>query len=221
MNQRGFTLIEILVALVLVGLIIGVAISDPFSQRKSLEEDLTQIERALSYMNDEAALKNTIVRFHAFVNKEPGEWAIEYGPSENFILPAQNELGSSTLSQEEEEKLKKEAEATNRNFSRIQDFNETNNELKNNVKFIGLATRLTGKLQTTGDASLYSFPGGDRDEGIIILATEEEIATLEIAAFSSNIKRTFYSLADRKEEELEEKIKGLTTEIYQKWESKK
>lgn len=221
MNQRGFTLIEILVALVLVGLIIGVAISDPFSQRKNLEEDLTQIERGLRYMNDEAALKNTVVRLRVLFGKEPGEWAIEYGPSENFILPSQNEMGATTESQAEEEERKKEEEATNRNFSRISDFNESNNELKNNVKFVGLSTRLTGKLQTSGDASLYAFPGGDRDEAIIMLATEEEIATLEVEAFSSNIKRSFYPLSERKEEDLEEKIKGLTLELYQRWESKK
>lgn len=221
MNQKGFTLIEILVALVLVGLIIGVAISDPFSQRKNLEEDLDQIERGLRYMNDEAALKNTVVRFRALISKDPGEWAVEYGPSENFILPSQTEMGAATESQAEEEERKKEEEATNRNFSRISDFNESNNELKNNVKFAGISTRLTGKLQTTGESSIYAFPGGDRDEAIIMLATEEEIATLEVEAFSSNIKRNFYPLSDRKEEELEEKIKGLTLELYQRWENKK
>lgn len=221
MNQKGFTLIEILVALVLVGLIIGIAISDPFSQRKNLEEDLAQIERALSYMNDEASLKNTVVRFRALFSKEPNEWAIEYGPSENFILPSQVEMGAATESQKEEEERKKKEETTNRNFSRISDFNESNNELKNNVKLVGIATRLTGKLQTLGDASIYAFPGGDRDEAIIMLATEEEVATLEVEAFSSKIKRNFYSLNERKEEELEEKIKGLTLELYQKWENKK
>lgn len=220
-NQQGFTLIEILVALVLVGLIIGVAISDPFSQRKNLEEDLTQIERGLSYMNDEAALKNTVVRFRVLINKEPPEWAIEYGPSENFILPSQTEMGQATESSEEEAERKKKEEETNRNFSRISDFNESNNELKNNVRFVGIASRLTGKLQTSGEASIYAFPGGDRDEAIIMLATEEEIATLEVEAFSSKIVRNFYSLKERKEEEFEEKIKGLTQELYQKWESKK
>lgn len=220
-NQKGFTLIEILVALVLVSLIIGVAVSDPFSQRKNLEEDLDQIERGLRYMSDEAALKNTVVRLRVLLNKEPHEWAIEYGPSENFVLPQKEELGAQTESLEEEEERKKEEKAINMNFNRISDFNESNTELKDNVKFVAIATRLTGKLQNKGEANVYAFPGGEQDEAIIMLHTEEEIATLELEAFSSTIKRSFYSLQDRKEEDFENKIKGLSEEIYNQWVNKK
>ncbi len=218
MNQRGFSLIEILVALVLVGLIVGVAISNPFSSRQNLEDDLTQIERAIRYMNDEAALKNTIVRFHAKIDGEKSTWALEYGPSENFILPTRNELGEGTESLEEEEKRKEEEKKLNMNFNKISDFNEEEFELKSNVRFIGLATNLTGKLIESGSAHLYAFPGGDKDQSLILLATDEEMVSLEIEAFTNEIKRTFYLLKDRKEEEYEDKLKGLSQEIYKNWE---
>lgn len=217
MNQKGFTLIEILVALVLVGLLVGVAVSNPFSQRKSLEEDLDQIERGLRYMNDEAALKNTVVRLHAFLDKDPGEWAIEYGPTENFILPAKQEMGAGTVTEAEEEARAKEEKETNLNFNKISDFQEENLTLKNNVKFMGIASLLTESFQSKGEAAIYVFPGGEKDEALVILATEEEIATLEVEAFSSKIKRTFYSLEERKEEDLESKQLAAAQEAYQQW----
>ncbi len=220
MNQRGFTLLEILVALVLASFVLAIVISEPFSQRKSLEEDLAQIERGLRYMSDESALKNTIVRMKFFIEKEPGEWAIEYGPSENFVIPSKEDVSGTETSEEEEARLKKEKE-TNMKFNKIADFGESNQELKTNVKFVGIGTRLMGKLQKKGEGAIYAFPGGEKDEAIIVLATDEEIATLETSAFSSNVKRTFYLLSERKEDEKEAKIESLSEELFLKWQSGK
>ncbi|RPJ66206.1 MAG: prepilin-type N-terminal cleavage/methylation domain-containing protein, partial [Alphaproteobacteria bacterium] len=103
-NNQGFTLIEILVALVLMALVLGITISSPFSSRDDLDKDVNSIERAIRYMSDEAALKNAVIRFHLLLDTDPQEYAVEYGPSDSFILPPKPEFETSVESKEEVEK---------------------------------------------------------------------------------------------------------------------
>ena len=100
-NNQGFTLIEILVALVLIALILAVSISNPLSSRDDLEKDVNGIERALRFMSDEAALKNAVIRLHFILEGDPQQYAVEYGPSDSFILPPKAEMETKTETKEE------------------------------------------------------------------------------------------------------------------------
>jgi prepilin-type N-terminal cleavage/methylation domain-containing protein len=69
LKNQGFTVIEILVALVLITLVMAVAISDPFNSSEDLYKEADGLERSIRFMGDEAALRNSVVRIHFLLDK--------------------------------------------------------------------------------------------------------------------------------------------------------
>ena len=61
-DSRGFSLLEILVALAIGASLYGLYQAGTQSGRKNLDELATSLERAVRYSVDEAALRNSIVR---------------------------------------------------------------------------------------------------------------------------------------------------------------
>ena len=118
-NDQGFTLIEILVALVLIVLVMSLALNSPLSSRSDLDKEVNSLERAIRFMSDEAALKNTVIRLHFLLDKEPQEYALEFGPSDSFILPPKPEFDTKVETKEEEDIKKKEAKNLNQKFNKI------------------------------------------------------------------------------------------------------
>ncbi len=210
-----------MVALLLIGLIYTVANTDTFtSERQKMDEALTDLERAVRFSVDEAALRNTMVRVHFFLDKVPQEYAVEYGPDDNFVVPASAQ-GEEASNLREEEVLKKEREATNKKFNRVREFEESNKQLPEGVTVVGLGTSLTSKMMTEGEASLYVYPTGERDEAIIGLANEQEVATLQVDAFLLDFKRQYLPLGENGNfptgQELEDKRMELVRREYDKW----
>lgn len=222
-NDQGFTLIEILVALVLIAFILGISLNSPFSSRNDLDKDVNSIERAVRFMGDEAALKNTVVRLHLFLDKEPQEYVVEYGPSDNFILPPKSEFETKTESKEEEEKRKKQTKNLNLKFNRVAEFQEKNYEMASEIKVVGVATPQSEKMVTGGEVSIYAFPTGEKDDALVLVASDEDIIALKINAFTAKIDRESHPLGknSKGEKDLGEIQRKKAQEIFEKWQNEK
>lgn len=221
-NDQGFTLIEILVALTLVAFILGISLNSPFSTRNDLDKDVNSIERAIRFMSDESALKNTVVRLHFILDRDPQEFAVEYGPSDSFILPPKSEFETKTESKEEEEKRKKDTKNINMKFTRVAEFQDKNYELNTDIRVVGVATPQSDKLQTGGEVSIYAFPTGEKDEALVLVASDEDIISLKVNAFTSTIERESHALVKSgTEKDLSELQKKKAQEIFEKWQNDK
>ena len=220
-NNQGFTLIEILVALVLIVLVMSLAISNPFSSRNDLDKEVNSIERAIRFMSDEAALKNAVIRLHFILDKDPQEYAVEYGPSDSFILPSKPEFETKSESREDEDKKKKVLKNLNLKFNKIAEFQDKNSELPANIKIIGVATPQSEKLQTGGEVSIYSFPTGEKDEALVILGSDEDIISIKVNPFSIKLEHQAYPLGKTSEKDLVEKQQSKAKEIFEKWQKEK
>lgn len=216
-NQQGFSLIEILVALFLVSLVMGLAITNPFSTENQLENEIKGIERAIRFMSDESALRNTITRLHLFMSKDPQEYAVEYGPSSQFVLPARSESDTKVLSKEEEEKEKKDIKELNNKFARISEFQDSNKEFDQNVKVLAVGFSNNRNLQKSGEISIYTYPTGEKDEVFIILVQDQTVATISTEAFSSKILHNYYHLDNSNEKELQEAYDKKAKELFDEW----
>ena len=220
-NNKGFTLIEILIALVLVTLVMGIVISDPFSSNDQLDKDVSGIERSIRFMADEAALKNSVVRLHFLLDKKPQEYAVEYGPSDSFILPSKNDFETTVESKEEEENKKKELKNLNMKFNKVVEFQDKNFEISNNVTILGVATGNSSKLVTKGEASIYSFPTGEKDEALVLIANEEAIISLKVNPFNLKVDRHSSPIKLRADKDVQASLDDQAKEIFDKWQKEK
>ena len=220
-KNDGFTLIEILVAMVLMTIILGISLSGSFSSRGNLDNDVNSIERALRFMSDEAALKNVVVRLHFMLDQKPQEYAVEYGPSDSFILPPNAENETKTVSLEEAEKSKKIAKELNLKFNKVQEFQDNNYEMADNIKIIGVGTSQSIKLQSSGEISTYTYPSGEKDDALVLIASDDAIISLKVDPFSMKIERQIYPLENTNSGDLAALQQAKATEIFEKWQKEK
>jgi prepilin-type N-terminal cleavage/methylation domain-containing protein len=215
-SNQGFTVIEILVALVLVVLVLSMALSDTFSGSSHLEDESEKIERALRFMGDEAALRNSVVRIHFILNRAPQEYAVEYGPSDSFILPPEPEYEAS-LSKEEQEKADAETKAVNLKFNKVQEYQDSNSQVAEDVKILGIGNSTSKRFKETGDIAVYAFPSGEKDDALILLADDDAIVSLELDAFSSKIEKRTHKLENLSNREITELQTQKAKEIFEEW----
>lgn len=216
-SNQGFTVIEILIALVLITLVLAMALSDPFNTAKDLDQESDNIERATRFMGDEAVLRNAVIRLHFMLDKAPQEYAVEYGPSDSFILPPEPEFETTTQSKEEEERAAKQTKETNLKFNKVQEFQESNKEMPDDVKIIGIGNGNSQKLKTSGDVSIYTFPTGEKDDAIIILANDETVISLEINPFNQKIEKKTHKLENISNREINDLQAAKAKEIFETW----
>ena len=216
-SNQGFTLIEILVALALIAIFMTMAVSDSFNTSADLDEETNNLERAVRFMSDEAALRNSVVRLHFLLDQAPQEYAIEYGPSDSFILPPVNEFETKTVSKEEEEKAAKLTKEINLKFNKIQEFQESNTEVSENVKILGIGNASSEKFISTGDVSIYSFPTGEKDEALILLANEDKVISLKVSPFNSKVERKSHQIERVGNREINDLLEEKAKEIFETW----
>lgn len=216
-SNQGFTVIEILIALVLIISILGLVLSDPFSTSADLDQQSDDVERATRFMSDEAALRNAVVRLHFMLGKAPQEYAIEYGPSDTFILPPISDFETTTVSKEEEEKAAKLLRETNLKFNKVKEFQESNTEVHESVKIIGIGHSNSQKLKSTGDVSVYAFPTGEKDDAIIIMANEERMISLEINPFNQKIEKKTFKIEALGNTDILDVQNQKAKEIFETW----
>ncbi|GAB4023479.1 MAG: hypothetical protein Fur0010_26720 [Bdellovibrio sp.] len=218
-NQAGFSLIEILIALFLGSLLLVVTISGikGLSQHDVLERQLVDFDRAVRFIKDEAILRNAVVRLRIYLSKEPQEFTVEYGPDGNFVIPKfmiEAEEVSQSLS--DAEKREKELKRFNQKFAKVDEYEDENKEINQRIKVYGIANTTTKKIITEGEMAIYAYPNGEIDESIILLASDDEIAYLKIPALQQGTESGF-KVFETKEGDLAEIQKRFAEEVYSEW----
>ena len=218
-NNRAFSLLEILVALTLGASLYGLYQSSSNSTREALDMTMNDIERAVRFSVDEAALRNRMVRIHFLLDKEPQEYAVEYGPDDNFVIPASKSGSFSSLSEKEQEQAKKSMDTVNKKFNRVNEFSEGNRVIDDFVKVLGIGTSISTDITTEFHSSIYVYPTGEKDGAIIILGTDDEIAVITMDHFTQDFKRVYQTLNIDAEtqDEFETQKQEMAIEIYKDW----
>jgi prepilin-type N-terminal cleavage/methylation domain-containing protein len=217
-NQNGFTLIEILVALVLVSLMLFFALDIKITPRQKLEEALDKTERALRFAQDESVLRNAVVRVRINMDVIPQTISVEYGPSENFVMPVEPEE-KLVKNKNEEEDLKKARDDLNKKFNRVPEIEEASLEIPEEVTLFALSNDIKKKLITKGEISLYSYPSGERDSGLLFFASVDEVVSLSMDSYAQTFERDYVIIEQNEKsvKEREENLIEMAQDIYKKW----
>jgi prepilin-type N-terminal cleavage/methylation domain-containing protein len=215
-NHQGFSLIEILVALVLAAMIfLALPSSDNVQKHRDLQTAVDDMDRSLRFASNEAVLRNTVVRLRISLDKVPIEYTVEYGPAGNLPLPDMPEKASKSLAEEKVETEKRAA--LDRHFTKVEEFEDIKHKISEDVTILGMASTSQKKLMKEGEATLYFYPTGEKDGGLIIFSTVEEIAYLEIAPFLSETNAVFEPLKTSGVAKLEDILQTRMDEVYKEW----
>lgn len=218
-GHDGFSLLEVLVALSLMTIIFALVIKGTSSSRDKIDEALESIERSVRFASDESALRNAVIRVHFFLDKNPAEFAVEYGPSDSFMLPATSEEGA-VKSLADLEKSEKEQKKINQSFARITEFQEKNAKLTGDVRLVAVGSSVQTVPQTEGQPSIYMFPTGEKDSAIIVVGNNEEIAALVVDGFSGDFQRVYKTIESSNKENLNEIQTKMALDLFKEWQKK-
>ena len=218
-QQKGFSLLEVLVAMALVAILLFVVTGNSFSSRKNLDELLSNIERIVRFSADESSLKNRFLRLAVNLdlsNEDNQKLTLEYTNEASFVIDLDKQREKDKENDKEDEKKKGAEQETP--FYPVEDVSDNLSELPLGTKIIAIGTEVSQKLLTEGDAYIFFYPTGEKDSAIIITATDTEVAWLEIEPFSPVIKRSYQLLnEDIDQENYDEKVLEMAEEIYKKW----
>ena len=222
-DQKGFSLLEILIALSLAAAILGAIIVRVGDTRRDLKEALNKITRPFASLKAKRLFRNSLVRLYIKLGSEENpnqSYTLQYGPQGSFVLPRIQRGKNLTESEREEEE--KKSKALNKKFNRITDFHEEDEELIETIRFIGIGTADQDELITDGDVSLFTYPTGEKDSAIIILASEVEVGYLEVNPFLQEYNITYKTLEfeEFSEEEIYDKQRDLADEVFLEWKGK-
>lgn len=210
-------MIEILVALVLAAMIfLAIPSSDNVQKHRDLQTAIEDLDRSVRFASNEAVLRNSVVRLRISLDKTPVEYTVEYGPAGNLPLPDMPEpKGSQSLEEIKAENDKRTA--LDRQFNKVEEFEDIKHEISSDVSILGVASTSSKQLIKEGEATLYFYPTGEKDGGIIVFSTIEEIAYLEIAPFLSQTKSVFEPLKTSSVAKLEDILQTRMDEVYKEW----
>lgn len=219
-NHQGFSLIEILVSLVLAAMIfLAVPSSDQAQKHRDLQSAVEDLDRSVRFASNEAVLRNTVVRLRLSLDKSPVEYTVEYGPAGNLALPEVQEKTNLSLAEEKAEQDKQAA--LDRQFTKVEEFEDIRNEIHPDVTIQGISTTFQKKLIKEGEASLYFYPTGEKDGAIIFFSTIEEIAYLEIAPFLAETNSVFEPLKTSSSvAKVDDIIQTRMDEVFKEWQTK-
>lgn len=218
-GHEGFSLLEILVALSLMAMVFALASIGGANSRQKIDEALSDIERSVRFASDESAIRNSVIRLHFFMDKTPNEFAVEYGPSDSFMLPAASE-DSAVKSLADQEKIDKEQKKINQSFNRVKEFQEKNGTIPDDVRLVAVGTSVQATPQSEGQPAIYMFPTGEKDSAIIVIGNNEEIAALAVDGFSGNIDRVYKKIEGATKENLNETQLKMAIELFKEWQKK-
>lgn len=217
-DHRGFSLIEILVALVLAAFVfLAIPSGDSAAKHRELRSAVNDINRATRFAGNESVLRNTVVRLRISLDKAPVEYTVEFGPAGNIPLPDMAENAKKTsLSLAEEKAEKDRGAALDKQFNKVEEFDEIKHEIGSNVTIIGVASTSQKKLMTNGEANIYFYPTGEKDGALVFFSTIEEFAYLEIEPFLADATEVFDPIAGsvaKLEDILQTKMDG----VFKEW----
>lgn len=216
-SQRGFSLIEILVALVLAALIfLAVPSNEAAQKHRDLKGAIENLDRSAMFASNEAVLRNTVVRIRISLDANPVEYTVEYGPAGNLPLPEIKE-STENLSLAEQKALQEKASFLDKQFQKVEEFEDIKQEMSGDVTINGVATSASKGIKKKGEANIYFYPTGEKDAAIIFLSTSEEMAYLEIAPFLTETKNVFSPFDTSSVAKLGDIIQTRMDEVYRDW----
>jgi prepilin-type N-terminal cleavage/methylation domain-containing protein len=215
-GHQGFSLIEIMVALLLVSTIfmlipMGVTMSD----RQKLEEVVDEFDRAIRFAQNESILRNAIVRLNIKMDTDPVEYAVEFGPGGNLVLPTVEDISRMSLS--ERETQDKKQQNLDGQFSKVAEFSEENKKIQDGVQVLGIASSYLKSIMREGSLSIYFYPTGEKDDALIYFSTETEMATLDVPAFEAQTYADYYLYSDAELATLDDSQENKMKELYDQW----
>jgi prepilin-type N-terminal cleavage/methylation domain-containing protein len=216
-NEKGFSLIEILVAITLVSLVFAIFAGFSFNTADDLEGAVSDVERAVRFSVDESALRNVIVRTRFYLDGPPQKISVEYGPDDSFVIPLSQvePPTSSVLDKEDNDKKNKEF---NKKFNRVPEFSEGPREIKETVRIVAIGSSLTGLLFLDGQASIYAYPTGEKDGGIVIISDQKQIVAVTFTPFLLGFdKIRKYIDPETSLDELPEEQEKMAKEMFESW----
>lgn len=215
-NDQGFSLIEILVSLVLAALIfLAIPSSDNTQKHRNLKTALDDIDRSIRFAGNEAVLRNTVTRLRISLDKEPAEYTVEYGPAGNLPLPEMSDKLNRSL---EEEKVEEEKRtALDKQFTKVEEFEDIKHAISDYVTILGLATTSQKGLLTEGEVNIYFYPTGEKDGALILFSTTDEIAYIELAPFLSETNTFFEPLSTSSVAKQQDILQTRMDEVYKQW----
>lgn len=187
-----------------------------FGSHQKLVDTVNNLERAARFAANEAVLRNRIVRLAIKLEGEEQTFTVQYGPDSSFVLPVQYLTDTPEAGLLDEDQLAAKRKEVEKAFQNVQEFQEGPLEIEDLVTVVGAATSLTNSLQLSGQVSLFFYPSGEKDGAIIILGTEEEMATFEIAPFTMDFERNFYEIDGDTGDILEFQINKAKS-FYEEW----
>lgn len=210
-GQSGFSLLEILVAMALVTVVLTMVAGNTFSSRKNLDELMGNVERAIRFSADEAALKNQFVRITFNLEAENQSFNIEYSDDATLVIDPKPPKKSDD---EDEEKKTQQSDG----FSTVPDFDAEEFDLPIGTRIVAIGSGLTKTLMTEGSPQIYFYPTGEKDSAIIMFATEDEVSYLEVNPFQNIIDRNYIQFDEEIDDEnFIEKTLEKAEEIYKEW----
>lgn len=212
-SQRGFSFLEIMVALALLAVVYS-QVSSNFagSPREQLEESIQKITRAIRFAQNEAILRNTIIRLK--INLSGGDtqsYSVDYGPSDTLPLPELQDTSKLTL--KEKEKQQKIIEQVERQFNPVPEMEGMELSFPENITIQGVGLSQRNYIQVDDGFSLYFYPTGEKDQAIIFLSSFEEIVSISIESLALSPHINFYLIEEDDVNYIERKIK----EYYEAW----
>jgi hypothetical protein len=67
------------------------------------------------------------------------------------------------------------------------------------------------------ETSIYFYPSGEKDDALIVLATDDEVISLSLDAYDSDMKRQYIALEGVEAAERDDKQFQLAKEMYETW----
>jgi general secretion pathway protein H len=193
-RQGGFTLIEVLVALAVVALVMGVAVRGIRSMMKSdLRASAIKMAGAIRYLFDRASTTGKIHRL--VIDFEQGRYWAEVS-DDRFLMPRERETEMSREKDEEEataeaEEAKKRDEQASEGqvditrytpeefkpqrarFSAFKEMAVKPVQVKGGVKITGLFTPRLAEPMSSGRGYIYFFPLGLTEAAQVYLSDDE------------------------------------------------
>jgi prepilin-type N-terminal cleavage/methylation domain-containing protein len=217
-KQSGFTLVEVLVALLLVALIVLAWPSGDTGVHQELISTVESVDKSLQFAANESILRNSVVRLRISLEKTPVEYTVEYGPSGNLPLPDMPEETVKSLAQEKSEQDK--LALLDKQFTKVEEFEDVKVELSDEVTILGVGTSSMKKLITGGEASIYFYPTGEKDGALIFFSTTEEMSWLEVQPFLTETNATYEIINTKRVAKLEDVLQTRMDEVYKEWTGK-
>lgn len=206
-----------MVALLLAALVfLAIPSGDSAMNHRELKTAIDNLDRSMRFAANEAILRNTVVRLRLSLDKTPTEYTVEYGPAGNMPLPEMPEK-KENLSLAEQKAFQEKETGLDRQFTKVEEFDDIKQEINEVVTVMGVATTAQKGIKKKGEASIYFYPTGEKDGALIFLSTIEEMAYLEVAPFLSETNNVFVPADPKGVAKVGDILQTKMDEVYRAW----